>query len=737
MLREFEPSLAMRIVVHGVVQGVGFRPTVHRIAAAMGLNGYVQNNGSNVVIVVDGHAEEFVRRLRAQLPPLARVDSIEVSEGAYPSEMPPGFHIVPSMAGQKGVSIPTDMAMCAPCRKEMLDPADRRYLFPFTNCTDCGARFTVIGDLPYDRDKTSMREFPMCEECLREYSDPEDRRFHHQTISCPRCGPSYYLMDKDGRRMEGEPIPAFATLLEEGAIGVAKSWGGMHICCTLDSLEALREWYRRREKPFAIMVRDMDAVLGYAAPNEFERSLLLSPHRPIVLVPKKESRTTELISPGLGNIGIFLPYTEMQNLLFSYLEEDALVMTSANVPGEPMVLRDQDALTLGADCYLMHDREIVNRCDDSVVRGFGGNTFYIRKSRGSIPSSLEIGLKGNAVGMGAQEHIAGALASGGRIYQTQHIGDGTSYGVIDFLESALDYQRRLLGVEKVQAVGVDLHPGYTTRRLGKALAERWGAELVEVQHHWAHAAALMVDHGLDEVVALTLDGTGYGSDGVAWGGEVLHSTFDGFKRLGHLQEVPLLGGEKAVFDVRRLVFALAEAAGSGTEYFGDEETRVLRKMMSTAPKTTSMGRVLDAIACHLDICAFRSYDGEPAMKLERHLEKGGKGVEIRMERKGNIIMTVPMFAQFMGSKGSAEDRAYGLVRALMEGLVDIAAERALDLGMEVIGITGGVSYNHTISSMAKELVEAKGLRLVAPNRLPNGDGCISTGQCAIALNRMK
>lgn len=727
----------MRIVVHGVVQGVGFRPTVHRVATSMGLNGFVLNNGSNVVIEVDRDAEEFAQRLREQLPPLATIDSLEIVKGMDERELGEGFRIVPSMSGQRGVSIPTDMAMCDRCRSEMLDPSDRRYLFPFTNCTDCGARFTIIEDLPYDREETAMRTFPMCDDCRREYSDPSNRRFHHQTVSCPRCGPSYYLMDGKGRRVEGQPIPAFASLLEDGAIGVAKSWGGMHICCTLDSLERLRAWYRRREKPFAVMVRDMEAALRYSQPDGFERSLLLSPHRPIVLVPKRTSPITELISPGLGNIGLFLPYTEMQNLLFTYLGPDALVMTSANVPGEPMVLRDEDALSLGAEYYLMHDREIVNRCDDSVVRAFEGKTYYIRKSRGSIPSSLPLPMKGEAVGVGAQEHIAGALASGGRVYQTQHIGDGSSYGVIDFLESALGYQRRLLGVDRVQAVGVDLHPGYSTRRLGRSLAERWGAELVEVQHHWAHAAALMVDARLDEIVALTLDGTGYGADGAAWGGEVLHATFESYQRIGHLQELPLLGGEKAVYDVRRLAFAMSEMAGIGTDYFGDDEAVLLRKLMARSPRTTSLGRVLDALACHLGVCSYRSYDGEPAMKLERHLEAGREMEGIEVAREGNVVMTVPMFAQMAGLKGPVDDLARSYVKAVLTGLVDVAVDGAEARGLGAIGLTGGVSYNHTVSMLVKRMVEAKGLRFVCPDRLPNGDGCISTGQCAIALSRMK
>jgi hydrogenase maturation protein HypF len=353
----------------------------------------------------------------------------------------------------------------------MFDPRDRRHLFPFTNCTDCGARFTVIEDLPYDREKTSMRDFPICEECRREYEDPADRRFHHQTISCSKCGPSFYLLDEEGKRVEGDAVRTFASLLEQGAIGVAKSWGGMHLCCTLPTLPKMREWYRRKEKPFAIMVRDLDAVHRYGDPEPFEEELLTSTHRPIVLIRKKESEVAELISPGLGNIGLFLPYTEMQQLLFHYLKLDALVMTSANVPGEPMVLRDEDALDLGAEYYLLHDRQIINRCDDSVVRAFGRSTFFIRKSRGHVPSSQPFDAKGSAIGVGAQENIAGALAFHGRIHQTQYIGDGSSYGVIEFLESALDYQMRLLGVDRVDVVGLDMHPGYTTRKLAKRQTE--------------------------------------------------------------------------------------------------------------------------------------------------------------------------------------------------------------------------------------------------------------------------
>jgi hydrogenase maturation protein HypF len=404
-------------------------------------------------------------------------------------------------------------------------------------------------------------------------------------------------LDGKGNHIEGfDPIARFADLLHGGSIGVAKSWGGMHICSTLPTLPRLREWYHRKEKPFAIMVRDMDAARKYGLPTELEVEHLRSYHRPVVLVRKSDLPVNEEISPGLGTVGMFLPYSGMHHLLFRHLKEDALVMTSANVPGEPMVLRDSDALELNAEAYLMHDREIINRCDDSVLRTYDRHTYFIRRSRGHIPSSIDIPLKGQAIGLGAQENLCGAVAKDGRLFTTQYIGDGDSLRVIEFLAASINYFRTLLGVDKVQAVGVDLHPGYTNRKLGKNLAIASGAELVQVQHHWAHAAALMLEAGHDEMVVLTLDGTGYGTDGQAWGGEVLRADLGSFDRVAHLQGIPLLGGEMAVRDPRRLVFAMDEMAGRPGGYFGDREAAVLRKLMSSSPLTTSFGRILDALA---------------------------------------------------------------------------------------------------------------------------------------------
>ena len=727
----------MRLVIHGIVQGVGFRPTVHRIARSLDLRGYVQNNGSNVVVEIDGDGDMFLRELRAKLPPLARIDRIERQEsddGALDGIE--GFIIVPSKEGQKGIGIPNDVAICDSCRKELFDPHDRRHLYPFTNCTDCGARFTVIEDLPYDRGKTSMREFHMCETCRDEYSDPDDRRFHHQTISCPQCGPAYQLLDREGNVTNGDPIAEFAARIDEGEIGVAKSWGGMHICSTMETIPRLREWYGRKHKPFAIMVRDLKALEAYGFPTDHEVELLTSTHRPVTLIAKNHSKGMDWASPGLSNVGVFLPYTAMHEILFHRLDADAVVMTSANVPGEPMILDDRDVLSLGADSYLLHNRRIVNRCDDSVVRSFDEDTHFIRKSRGHIPSSIESPFKGRAIGIGAQENLTAAIAMDGSIYPTQYVGEGDSIGVIEFLEQAVRYQIRLLGLDSLDVVAMDLHPGYSNRRMGKTLGEEYEAEVIEVQHHWAHASSLMIDAGEDELIALTLDGTGYGEDGRAWGGEVLHTTFQELERVGHLEEVPLLGGEKAVRDVGRLVFAFSELNGRDSDLFKEEEAAIFRKMMSSSLLTSSFGRVLDTLSCYLDICRYRSYDGEPAMKLEALLEKGKKSHEFEVEISNGVIRTVPMFGQLFEMKGRREDLAVSFVHDLLKGMLEIAFEAAESSGTKNIGLTGGVAYNGTISRIVRDEVRRRGMNYIGHDNVPNGDGGISTGQAAIALSRI-
>ena len=722
----------MRLVVHGIVQGVGFRPAVHRIATSMDVNGWVQNNGGNVVIELDRDHEEFLDRLMSSLPPLSQVERVEVldSDAAVGN----GFRIIPSTSGERGAGIPVDTAICPECLTEMGDPSDRRAGYPFTSCTDCGARFTLISELPYDRVNTAFSRFEPCPRCKDEYSSSGDRRFHHQTVCCPECGPRYRLVVDDVETSDSA-IEQFAGMLEDGAIGVAKSWGGMHICCTLENIPKMRRWYGREQKPFAVMVRDLDAVRRYSHPDDDEVEALCSPQRPIVLVPKKDGEYSEYASPGLDNIGLFLPYTGMQHLLFQHLKADALVMTSANVPGEPMILDDDNVRSMGADAYLLHDQDILNRADDSVIRMFDGGRSFIRRSRGHTPAWLPAPGPGTVVALGGQENIAGTLAHKGRMYCTQYIGDADHIGVLEYLDSSIEHLRRLLGADEVSHLALDMHPGYSNRRLARVMAERFGAQTMEIQHHWAHAASLLVDAGVDEAAVLTLDGSGYGDDGTAWGGEVLLSTLDDYRRVGHLRPIPLLGGEKAVYDIRRLCFAIDRLADRENDMFEPQDSRVLDVMMSKSVTSSSMGRIMDALSCYLGVCDRRSYDGEPAMKLETLLNKGKRSMGYKAESRGLVVDSVSLISEIIDSPLSKQDKAYTIISCLIDAMVEQAADAIQSCGSNCIGVTGGVSYNNAVCSMVKEKVESMGLEFIRHRQVPNGDGGLSVGQAAIALRR--
>ncbi|MDY0293506.1 MAG: carbamoyltransferase HypF [Candidatus Methanomethylophilaceae archaeon] len=715
----------MRITIRGTVQGVGFRPAVYRSATSLGIHGRVWNDGPDVVIDADG-GEALLRDLMENLPPLARIASVEKEPSLADYD---DFRIAGSEAGRKGVGIPTDTAICPRCLEDML--SGRRRGYAFTSCTDCGPRFTLLSGLPYDRPSTAMADFPMCPDCAKEYSDPSDRRFHHQTVCCPACGPSYRLLDGDGGAVPGEPVDVFAGMIASGCIGVAKSWGGMHICCAPESTRRMRRWYRREQKPFALMVRDITAVQTYGRPTEEEREQLESGHRPIVLVDKVPGEVTEALSPGLDNIGVFLPYTGMQHLLFRSGRFDALVMTSANVPGEPMITDDRDVLELGADCYLLHDQRIINRADDSVLRVIDGRTSFIRKSRGHIPSYLEVPFAGSAVGIGAQENLTASVAAGGRMYSTQHIGNGESPGVAEYLEEATRSLMAMTGCQP-SAVAMDLHPGYINRGFGRALSEEWGCDLVEVQHHWAHAASLLLENSAEEAVVLSLDGTGYGPDGNAWGGEVLRSDLASYDRVAHLQYIPLLGSDRALHDIRRLKFAVDCMNGTENRDFDDSSAAVLRKLMGKSVMTSSMGRLLDTLAYALGVCDRRTYDGEPAMKMEPLLARGENVDGFGTYTERGQIMTAHLFERIDGGC-RREDAAYSVVRAVIDEMVESARVAAESEGIRRLGITGGVSYNRPICRMFSESAKRTGLELIFHKSIPNGDGGISVGQAAVAL----
>ncbi len=719
-----------RIRIKGTVQGVGFRPAVYRVAVKLGINGTVRNDGADVIIECD-RGEELLKELRRNLPSLAVVTSIE-SEPCNLKKTD-GFAIVESHPGSDGISIPTDTAICDRCVSEIRSPG-RRHGYAFTTCTNCGPRFTLLSSLPYDRKNTAMSDFRMCQRCKMEFSDPDDRRLHHQTICCPECGPSYSLLDGNGKAIKGDPIGGFADILSEGGIGIAKGWGGMHICCTLENIGKLREWYRRPQKPFAVMVRDADAASKYGNPNENEILALMSPHRPIVLVEKKD--VPDGIAPGLDNVGLFLPYSGMQHILFDRLRTDALVMTSANPPGEPMITDDSQIMEMRAEAYLLHNQKIVNRADDSVLRMYKDKTYFIRKSRGSTPSYVDLDpkLSGGSIAVGAQENLTGAVSKDCRIYQTQYIGHGSGIGVPEYLEESI---KNLLGMtgSVPEIIAADLHPGYTNKKIARRFAEDYGIPLVEIQHHWAHAASLLTDGGRTSGVVLTLDGTGYGSDGNAWGGEVISTDLASYSRDAHLEYIPLLGSEKALHDLRRLKFAIDRMNGKENEMFDDRECSVLEKMMVTSVKTSSMGRILDALSFTLGVCDVRTYDGEPAMKLEPLLARGKLIDGYETYCKNGVVGTAHLFDR-IGKNDKPADVVYSVVYNIMDCLVESAVESADRNGYGSVGLSGGVSYNSVISSIFEKIAGKYDHDLIFHDRIPNGDGGISAGQTAVALTRI-
>jgi hydrogenase maturation protein HypF len=450
-------------------------------------------------------------------------------------------------------------------------------------------------------------------------------------------------------------------------------------------------------------------------------------------------KKAEQVSPGLNTIGLYLPYTGLHHLLFSYLKSDALIMTSANIPGEPMMIGNKESFSLGADAYLLHNRDIPNRIDDSVLRTWKENIFFLRKSRGFVPEPIDVNYDKCILSVGAGENICGAISCNKNVYVTQYIGNSKYYSTLEFLKKSLLHLMKLSMKEiKIDAVAMDLHPGYNSREVAKQFAEEFSADLFEVQHHWAHAVSLLVDNEIEESVVLTLDGLGYGSDGKFWGGEVLASNFDNFQRIGHLEYIPLLGGDKATHDPRRLVYAIFKKFDE-EKYFKNKEAHILSKMMNKAPQSSSIGRILDALSCYLDICKRRTYDGEPAMKLEKYLANGKPIYSFDIEVKNGVVGTTDLFRQVdeiikpITEKKKA-NISYSMVNSIVNSLTNMAIEHAENNDIKSIGLSGGVSYNIPIIEMVEKQVKKSGLKLFCHNRVANGDGGISIGQNAIVGN---
>ena len=748
----------VKIQVTGIVQGVGFRPFIYRIAVKNGLNGYVRNRGdAGVEILLEGEEnsiQNFMKDLRVKKPSLAQIHEIITAklEGREEHEK---FTIYKSSdeAELSGSVIPPDVAICDDCLKELRDPKDPRYEYFFITCTNCGPRFTIIEKLPYDRENTTMREFPMCSFCKSEYANPLNRRFHAQTVACPKCGPKAYLTTRKGELIEHEdPIREAGKLLSEGFILAIKGYGGFHVATSTtkdEPLVRLREVKHRSQKPFAIMARSLEAIETFAELGKKEVDILTSYTHPIVLLNKIDAYClSDLIAPGLHNVGVMLPYTGLHYMLFDEVEEPAFVMTSANPPNQPIVKDNEEALKMlgeTVDYFLFHNRKIAHRCDDSVVRMHNKNLVFIRRSRGYAPTPIMLKEKAKrcVVGLGGELNNTSCVLLGNKAFISQHIGDVENVETRDFLENATKHLIRLTN-SRVEAIACDLHPKFTTTKLAHDLTEKNHWQLIQVQHHYAHIAALMVEHDVKETVGVCCDGYGYGVDGEAWGGEIILCTREasGFKRVAHLEKQPLIGGDLATrYPLRMAAGILSKGANvekwllQNKQHFphGEKEIRIILSQLEKGKgiiETTSCGRVLDAVAAVLGLCYERTYEGEPAMKLESAAISGKNVLNLNPIMKSSSLDTTQMLVEIFENreKHSMADLAYSAHVYLAEGLAALAIEKALKNQVKNIGFSGGVACNQILALVMRKTVEAAGLRFLVHEVVPPGDGGLSFGQ---------
>jgi hydrogenase maturation protein HypF len=732
--------------VEGIVQGVGFRPYVYRIAREEGLGGFVRNDERGVLIDVEGAAdavERFVARLPAEAPPLAAISAV-----AWTALPPTGEHefriLDSSRGGEPTAPVTADAATCDACLAELFDPADRRHRYPFVNCTNCGPRFTIVRGVPYDRARTTMAGFAMCAACRAEYDDPADRRFHAQPNACPECGPTVRLGDARG----DAALCAAADALLGGAIAAVKGLGGFHLACRADderAVAALRARKQREDKPFALMAADVDAARRLVALGTEEEALLCGAERPIVLAPRlADAAVARSVAPGAPELGVMLPYSPLHHLLLADTGVP-LVMTSGNLSDEPIAFADDDALerlAAIADRFLLHDRPIRTRTDDSVVRVVRRAPVMLRRSRGHVPRSLDLPVPGPPMlACGADLKSTFCVTKGSRAWVSHHVGDLEHYPALRAYRDGVEHFRELFAVAP-QVVAHDLHPGYHSTRFALEIE---GVEHVAVQHHHAHLAACLAEHGVTgPAVGAIFDGTGYGTDATVWGGEILVGDLRGFQRAATLWPVRMPGGAAAIREPWRMACAwLAEAFGEPPRLIAEIDERRWRTMAKVArsadvsPVTTSMGRLFDAVAALCGVRTRCSYEGQAAVELEAAADGDRGAYELPLAdgvldaratvrdvvadlRAGTAPATIA--ARFHATVAGAT------VRACLH-----AAQRH---GLDLVVLSGGVFQNRRLLESTATALHAAGVRVLVPEKLPPNDGGISYGQAAVAAARL-
>ena len=747
-------TVRLRLRITGLVQGVGFRPEVARIAADHGVAGFVLNASGAVYCEFEGPGERVaaaLARLRDAPPPLARIDAIDVETTAPQGDTTFAIrHSDDATTTSARTLVSPDIAICADCLRELFDPSDRRYLHPFITCTNCGPRYTVITDLPYDRPATTMADFAMCQACADEYADPADRRYHAQTIACPHCGPTLSWYGPGG----GPPVAAAAAALSGGSIVAIKGIGGYHLACRADddaAVATLRQRKSRPAKPFAVMTADIEGARRVAEVDAAAARSLRGPAAPIVLVPARAGTLSPLVAPGLRDVGVMVAYSPVHHLLFAALGPGALVMTSANQGGSPIVYRDGDLDWIDglADAVLTHDRPIHVPCEDSVVAiDDDGAELPVRRSRGYAP--LPVGLGGAArnrptvLATGGDLKTTFALTGpDGRAHLSSHLGDMADPRTQHCFTTAVDHLAFMTG-HHPELVACDLHPGYATSRW----AQRRGVRVRAVQHHHAHAAALLAEHGRlgDPVVAVTYDGTGYGTDGTIWGGELLAiSDPTRFTRVAHLAPFALPGGDGAVRQPARIAVDLMVRAGlTGIDDLPPAAaigpvgmnilTQQLRRQLGCVA-TTSMGRLFDAVASLLGLCQEVSYEGQAAVELEHLARTASCRPTLDFAWDGVVLDPAPVILALAAGMRTGADPA-GLAAAFHDAVVRAtvraAADTAVAAGITTVGLTGGVFVNRLLLTGIAGGLRACGLEVLTHRVVPCNDGGLALGQAAVA-----
>ncbi len=752
-------AIAVRVVVRGIVQGVGFRPFIYNLARNNYLNGWVRNTSANVEIHLEGQStriENFLAQLQSHLPPLARIDSLQVhpAEPAYLDD----FRILTSQIDPAQFQpISPDIAICADCRRELFDPLNRRFRYPFINCTNCGPRFTIIKTLPYDRPNTTMLGFPMCPACEEEYHNPQDRRFHAQPIACPQCGPQVWF-EVEGRTIahKESAIQTARQWIKEGKILAVKGLGGFHLACDATNekaVQTLRERKRRSDKPFALMAFDLQTIEGFCVVSPEEREWLESRFAPIVLLKSRlPYRLPAIIAPRQKRLGFMLAYTPL-HLLLTEPEEGyppVLVMTSGNLSDEPIAYQDDQArrqLASLADAFLFHDREIHMRVDDSVVESLRSKIYFIRRSRGFAPDGLIMDQElPPLLATGAELKNAFCLARGKYAFLSHYIGDMENYETLQAFEQGIAHFERVFQINP-QAIACDLHPDYLATRYAVQRAEEQKLPLIQVQHHHAHLVSCLVDNHYsseEPLIGIILDGTGYGSDGAIWGGEFLLGNQSGYQRMFHLQYVPLPGGDEAVRRVSRIALAHLWSAGYDweadlppVEALCEEERTLLRTQLErriNTPLTSSMGRLFDAVAALLGVRDRVNYEGQAAIELENLADESEHNFYPFAIRENEIELRSLWEALLSDwRKGLPPSTISGRFHNGIAQLVLDVAQRIRNVsGVNVVALSGGVWQNALLLKKTIPLLEKSSFEVLTHHRVPANDGGIALGQVIIA-----